>query len=98
MVSGQPTAKWRTQLRWVRRGMWVLFALVCLVHLLADGRAYGRIHELTQNGMTPEDASKTVQSLCGPLNISAGLILAAIVVTGIADWAAQRLLRGNSSR
>ena len=60
----------------------VVFIAICLVHLWLDGRNINLMMKLLQEGLSTVEIQRRIRFLCGPLNVSAIIVL---IGAGIAE-------------
>ena len=77
MIGIKKRSFWR-----VSRILFLVFIAICLVHLWLDGRNISLMMKLRQQGLSPAEIHKRIYFLCGPLNVSAIVVL---IGAGIAE-------------
>ena len=83
-----------SNIRWVRRICWLLFAALCIFHIWDDGRNVECIRKLQQTGFSEKQISESVHWHCGVLNALMLVVLGTVIVLGVAETRLKKMTYG----
>jgi len=75
----------------VSRILFLVFIVICLVHLWLDWRNTSLMMKLRQEGLSTVEIQRRIHFLCGPLNVSAIMVLIGAGIAGIVERKNRRI-------